>query len=321
MSFGYDVKKELLSRAPRRRDLKFCFTYGLFIMGKHFSKNGISIHTEHKEIADLYAEFIFDFVALRSNISITEHHKRNGTIIYLVDIEDSEDRMRVLNFFGYSGDELNRRILLSQVENTELASAFLAGAFLSCGSISDPRKSYHVEFVVDHMKLSQDLEYLMTQVLWQPKVIGRRGSYVLYTKDSSQIEDLMTFMGAVQSSLELMNIKIYKELRNKANRVTNCETANIDKTITAASKQIEDIQYIANTKGLSFLGESLEEVARLRWENPEISLRELGGMLSSPLTRSGVNHRLKRISAIADEMRQRQGSALRREGSSSQSAP
>lgn len=303
MSFGYDVKHEIISQLPTDVDLRKMFAYGMFIMGKHFSKNAISLHTEHKEIADLYTDLIFESITMESDVSITEHKKNNGTIVYLVNVEDCNDRIKILNYFGYTGNELNRRILLKKIDSLQKASAFMSGAFLACGSISDPLKSYHVEFVVDHMKLSKDFEFFMSKALREPKIVQRRGSYIIYTKDSTLIEDLMTFMGAVQSSLQLMNVKVYKDLRNKVNRVTNCETANIDKIVAAASKQTDDINYIFSTMGEEFLNDELREVAELRIENPEMSLREMGTHLSKPLTRSGVNHRLKKISQIADELR------------------
>lgn len=165
MSFGYDLKHEIISRLPESADLRKMFAYGMFIMGKHFSKNAVSLHTEYKEIADLYSDLIFESIPMESDVSITEHKKNNGTVVYLVDVADYNDRIKILNYFGYSGNELNRRIKLEQIDNMQKASAFMSGAFLACGSISDPLKSYHVEFVVDHMKLSQDFEFFMSEVL------------------------------------------------------------------------------------------------------------------------------------------------------------
>jgi len=121
----------------------------------------------------------------------------------------------------------------------------------------------------------------------------------------------MTYMGATNCSLQLMNVKIYKDVRNKVNRVTNCETANIEKTVAAAAAQLEDINYIFDTRGIDFLSDDLRELAELRADNPEMSLRELGEALSTPLTRSGVNHRLKRLSKIADELRQKKSEKRR----------
>ncbi len=299
MSFGYDVKHEIITQVPTELYLKKMFAYGMCIMGKHFSKNAISIHTEYKEVADLYTDILFELIPMEADVSITEHKKSSGSVVYLVNVENQNDRLKILEYFGYNGNELNRRILVNKINTHKEASAFMSGAFLACGSITDPHKSY----LIDHMKLSRDFELFMSEFLSRPKIIQRRGSYIVYTKDSTVIEDLMTFMGAMQSSLELMNIKVYKDLRNKVNRVTNCETANIDKTIAAASKQLDDINYIFNVMGPDYLNDELLEVAELRLQNPEMSLRELGSQLTTVLTRSGVNHRLKKISQIADDLR------------------
>ncbi len=131
----------------------------------------------------------------------------------------------------------------------------------------------------------------------------RRGQTIVYIKGSEGIEDTLTFIGAQQCTLELMNVKIYKDVRNKANRIANCDSANIDKVVSAAMKQIEDISLIANNRGLDDLPDELKEIARLRIENPTMSLQEIGESLSEPLSRSGVNHRFKRIAAIAQEIR------------------
>ena len=129
----------------------------------------------------------------------------------------------------------------------------------------------------------------------------RKGAQLLYLKESEQIEDMLTFMGATKASVHMMEIKIYKELRNKANRVTNCETANIDKTVNAATAQVEQIQWLLECRGWGGLPEELWELAQLRLDHPEMSLRELGEALSTPLSRSGVNHRLKRLTQLAAE--------------------
>ena len=145
--------------------------------------------------------------------------------------------------------------------------------------------------------------------LAEPKITVRRNDYILYYKESEHIEDLLTYIGAGKASLEMMEVKIVKELRNKVNRATNCETANITKVIDASMKQTQDIRLIAENGGLEALDEDLRELARLRMENPEMSLRELGENLSEKISRSGVNHRLKRIAQFAQEIRIKQGGA------------
>lgn len=166
--------------------------------------------------------------------------------------------------------------------------------FLSCGSVTDPVKGYHMEFTLP----SQDLVTPITELLFflvPFKHTVRKGTHLLYLKESEQIEDMLTFMGAPRASVHMMEVKIYKELRNKANRVTNCETANIDKTVNAATAQVEQIQWLLERGGWAGLPEELRELARLRLDHPEMSLRELGEALSTPLSRSGDYHRFKRL--------------------------
>ena len=168
--------------------------------------------------------------------------------------------------------------------------------------MGDPERDYRAEFVVPARRLCDDLETFLGESLAPPKRTVRRNDYLLYYKESEHIEDLLTYIGAPKSSLELMEVKIVKEVRNKVNRATNCETANIGKTVAAAMGQVRAIQRIEATCGLGALDEELRELARLRLENPELSLRELGAALSSPISRSGVNHRLRRILEFAEEL-------------------
>jgi len=181
--------------------------------------------------------------------------------------------------------------------------AFLRGAFLAVGSVTDPKKDYHLEFASPHQQLCRDLLALMEGLGLNPKYMTRKGSGIVYFKESEQIEDLLTMMSATNSSLEIMGVKILKNIRNKANRVTNCETANITKTVDAASLQLEMIEIIYRKAGLDSLPPELREIALERMNNPDMSLRELGEQLSPPLSRSGVNHRLARLKKIADELR------------------
>lgn len=182
----------------------------------------------------------------------------------------------------------------------------LRGAFLTCGTVNNPSKGYHLEFVVPYTNLSRDLERFIAdcdELSVSPKRITRNSTQVIYFKDSESIEDILAAMGAVNSCLELMGVKMYKDMRNNVNRKLNFENANLDKTIDAATKQIEAIEHIKKTVGLSYLSDELRELAVLRTDNPDMSLRELGESLKSPLSRSGVNHRLKKLCSIADEIK------------------
>jgi DNA-binding protein WhiA len=183
------------------------------------------------------------------------------------------------------------------------AGAFLSGVYLSCGSVTDPEKGYHLEFVARRESLCRELAALLEQYIPGVKTTSRRGVFVAYYKDRIQIEDLLTLMGASKASLTMIDVEMIKEVRNRANRVTNCETANIDKTVSAAAGQMQDIAYILDTKGLEFLPENLRGVALLRLENPDLSLRELCALCEESISRSGLHHRLEKLSKIAGELR------------------
>ena len=181
--------------------------------------------------------------------------------------------------------------------------AFLRGAFLCAGSISDPKKFYHFEIVCASPEKARQMQELMQSFEIDAKIVKRKKYDVVYVKEGAQIVELLGLMGAGISLMNLENVRILKGMRNTVNRKVNCETANINKTVNAAVKQMEDIEYIQNTVGLEKLPENLEETARLRLEYPQASLKELGALLSVPLGKSGVNHRLRKISSIAEQLR------------------
>ena len=208
---------------------------------------------------------------------------------------------QVFERFGHSREvtlRLNRAVL--DCENC--ISAFVRGAFLVCGAVTNPQVDYHLEFSVPYLNLSNDLVTLLGEVGLHPRTVRRKGSYVVYFKESEQIEDCLTLMGAMGASLELMNVKILKSIRNNVNRAANCESANIDKTVAAALVQAEAVHKIENAIGLDALPEELRELCRLRLENPDFSLRALGEHLDPPISRSGVNHRFQRILEIANDL-------------------
>jgi hypothetical protein len=186
-----------------------------------------------------------------------------------------------------------------------LGGIFLRGVFISCGSVTDPAKDYHLELAPPNAEKCSELLHFMNECGLSVRKSTRKGQIFAYCKGSEKIIDFLTFIGATRHSMELMNVMIYKGIRNNVNRVVNCESANIDKVTRAASKQIVDIELILAEKGEGFLNEQLREVAKARRDNPSVSLIEIGNMLKIPISKSGVNHRLRKISQIADELRNR----------------
>ncbi len=181
--------------------------------------------------------------------------------------------------------------------------SYLRGAYLTAGSMSDPEKTYHYEIAVTDKEKAIQLQETMQAFDVDAKVVTRKNNYVVYVKEGSQIVDLLSIMEAHVALMNLENARIVKEMRNSINRQVNCEAANISKTVTAAAKQIDDIKYIRDTIGFSELNAGLSEVAQLRLDYPEASLKELGMMLSSPIGKSGVNHRLTKLSEMAEGLR------------------
>ncbi|MBC8569528.1 DNA-binding protein WhiA [Zongyangia hominis] len=301
MSFSYDLKCELCAEETVDERHRHALAYGMLLFGKAFSGRQVSLVTENEGVAALYGQCIAEEAGLISCTTVSPVKNRDS--IYTVSLQNKGDCAEVLGLFYHQPDEISLRLKMQNLPDEGSVAYFLRGAYLACGNLTDPYKSYHLEFVTQHYKLAEDLQQLISTVLAPPKMTVRRGARVVYYKESEHIEDMLTYIGAMRSSLELMNVKIYKDLRNKANRVTNCETANIEKTVTAAAKQVEDIELIAAHRGMQSLSDDLQELAVLRLEHPEMSLADLGRELSQPLSRSGVNHRFQRIAAAAETIR------------------
>lgn len=298
MTFAYKVKKELCSIEKERNCCAKAELYGLLLFGRLFSEKGFMLQTEHEEIINTAAELLKKLYNINPIIKTIK--RGDGRDIESLNVDDIDDAFRIFDDFGHSVKSVTLRINRANIENECCNAAFLRGVFLVCGSVVDPEKDYHLEFVSPHIKLGCDLVDFMAELGLEPKTIVRKGNFVVYFKDSEHIEDMLTLMGAVQNSLELMNIKVYKDLRNKVNRVTNCETANIGKTVDAATSQIEAIKKIIAVKGFKYLPEELREIAQVRLDNPDSSLRELAKY--AKISRSGVNHRLQRIIEMAEKL-------------------
>lgn len=289
MSFSSDVKKELCAIECETDCCMRAEAYGLLYFGRAFSKSEISIMTDYPFVAQKYKNAVMYLIQKEPDEAVSKSGKISLTI------GSKDDRMSLLNELGYSGNEASLRILTSNIENECCFGAFLRGAFLACGIVTDPTKEYHLEFDVAFRNKSRDFCELFEDFSSIPKQSDRNGMQMVYFKDSSHIEDILTVMGAQVAVMEFISQKIYKDVRNNVNRKVNCDNANIKKTFAAASKQIEAIEQLKESGKFENLPPELKELAQLRLENPEMTLNELGENLSTPLSRSGVNHRLKKI--------------------------
>ena len=192
-------------------------------------------------------------------------------------------------------------------QSDEKTRAYLRGAFLASGSVNNPETSrYHLEISSIYEEHNQDICDLLNQFDLNARTLERRNGYITYLKGAEKIADFLTLIGATNSMLKFEDVRIVRDMRNSVNRLVNCETANMNKTIDAASKQIENIHFIETTVGLQSLPEKLQEIAELRIQNPEISLKELGEMIpSGVISKSGINHRIRKINDFADNLRKK----------------
>ena len=314
MSFSSSVKDELSRQMPGARHCQIAETAAILSLcgrvkisaSDHF---WIEIHTENVAVARKYFTLLKKTFNIRTDVSIRSGINPGRSRTYIVAVREHEEALKVLqavkliNSQGEIGENLSliRNVVL---QNACCRRAFIRGAFLAAGSISAPEKFYHFEIVCPTEPKAEQLKNIIVTFDIEAKIVPRKKYYVVYIKEGSQIVDILNVMEAPVSLMELENIRIVKEMRGSVNRQVNCETANINKTVSAAVKQIEDIRFIQSVAGLSGLPESLQEMARIRLERPEATLKELGEALEPPVGKSGVNHRLRKLSLVAEELRQ-----------------
>lgn len=270
----------------------------ILLFCKKFTKKSIIFNTESHSAASRFCQLIssgFGTIVEQAS-ALTGRH--GGGKLFTVTVPLQSDCEKIYKHFGYTGNEISHRINRAVLEDDDCTAAFLRGAFLSCGFVNNPEKEYHLEFAVPHKNLCSDLVKVISeidQLTYVLKIVERKGSYIAYLKDSEQISDLLAFINAPIASMQIIEAKILKDIRNNANRKANSEVANIKKTVAAAMEQIAAIEKIRDTVGLKSLNDDLRQLAQLRLENPDLSLRSLGEMLTPPISRSGVNHRMKKL--------------------------
>jgi DNA-binding protein WhiA len=277
------------------------------IFGKHGM--GFRITTENPAIARRIFTLLKSEFKIHTDIMVKKNSSLKKNNVYMLDVSSElgaknillktgilrENEEGTISFHNKLGNELIKRSCCRR--------AYLRGAFLGGGSLSNPEKTYHMEFVTNSQEHAEELMKLINSFNLNSKVIQRKNNHIVYLKEGENIIDLLNIIGAHTALLDLENVRIYKEMRNNVNRLVNCETANLSKTVDAAVRQAESIRTIKEKTGLKKLPLGLREVAELRLNYPDISLKELGEMLSPPIGKSGVNHRLRKIEKIAEELR------------------
>lgn len=316
MSFSSKAKSELTRIEPETYMQRVCELSGLMKMSgtiklKGFRKLDFIISTENPAIARKIFKLLKLTFSITTEILVKKNNNLKKNNSYMIVITNAMGSNKILKEVGILKEEdgsfyiekgIKKEIMDEDISEGQLKRAFLRGAFLGGGSISDPEKNYHMEFVSTSEDFSNDIMKLINSYGYNSKIVSRKNNYVVYLKESEQISDVLNLMGAHNALLNLENIKIVKEMRNNVNRIVNCETANLSKTVNASIKQIENIKLIKNKIGLSNLPENLKEVAILRLENENMSLKELGQLLNPPIGKSGVNHRFRKIEKIAEDI-------------------
>jgi len=311
MSFSSEVKEELSEQIASGRHCRLAETAAILsLCGKivitENDRYCVKIQTENLAVARKYFTLLRKTFNIRAEVSV---RKSRGVRFYSVIVSKDQEARRLLGETCLLDEDGNISECMSPMHHRLLKQnccrrAFIRGAFLAVGSVSDPEKSYHFEIVCAAPEKARQLQELLASYDVDAKTVLRKRHYVVYIKEGSQIVELLALMGAHISLMQLENVRIVKEMRNSVNRKVNCETANLNKTVSAAVRQAEDIRYIQERIGLEKLPVDLEETARLRLEHTEASLKELGDMLSPKVGKSGVNHRLRKLSQIADDLRE-----------------
>lgn len=310
MSFSADTKSELSRIENGKKSVDIAELSAIIRLSGTIQLVGnmqisLKISTELNVVARRVFKLLKEHFDINTSITVNKNQmlKRNNSYVLTVTPEMGASKLLVdLGILENERSFFTRNDIASTiVKEPEEANAYIRGAFLGSGSISDPEKNYHMEFVVNSEDYANELMELINSMGFNSKIVMRKNYYVVYLKESEQISDLLTILGASNAVLSLQNAKIVKEMRNKVNRIVNCETANLSKTVDAAVRQVECILIIQKTIGISKLPKNLQELAMLRLEYEDMSLKQLGEMLHPPIGKSGVNHRFKKIEEIAEK--------------------
>ena len=309
MSFSGMVKEELSRQVGKGLHCQIAETAALLCAcGKITPEGLLRFQTENEAVLRKYFTLLEKTFNIKKEISVRENSYLKKGSVYFIELSDPGQIQAVLQRTKLAREGENGETLYLcnalVIQQSCCKRAFVRGAFLASGSISDPRKGYHFEIVCQDEKKAKQLQEIIRSFQIDAKIVLRKKSYVVYVKEGAQIVDMLAVMEANVALMDLENIRILKEMRNTVNRKVNCETANINKTVNAAVKQIEDIKLIRKTIGFDSLNEGLAQIAELRLQYPESTLKELGLMLAPQVGKSGVNHRLRKLSEIADELRE-----------------
>ena len=299
MSFSFDTKNELCRLPVQKLCCARAEAYGILLYCNTFSPAEVRIITENPNFAARLPRLFHRAFGVRFDRQ--PEPGQAGKLIF--QITDRRKLDGIINTLGYDPQQnLVLHINFGILEEECCRASFLRGVFFAGGSITDPQKRYHLELTTSHLQVSRELEALLQEPGFVPKAVGRSGSFVTYFKQSEHIEDFLTLIGAPVAAMEIMTAKMEKDLRNSVNRRLNCDSANLDKTVEAAQEQTEAIRRLRSAERLEQLPEKLQETARLRERNPELTLSELAMEFTPPVTKSCLNHRLRKLMELAKDL-------------------
>ncbi len=313
MSFSKAVKDEVAKKPIEDNCCIVAELAGLTRMCGNFSINrgevSLSYATENSAVARRIFTHLKKYYSSNVEAFVKKSTSLKKTNIYIIKLIDPSGVRVLLDDIALveNEDYFNRKYRLDRrlIKNYCCKKSYIAGSFLGAGSITNPERNYHVEFITEDKTHAEDLSEILSYFGLKPKVILRKNNFVVYLKEAEQISDFLSVVGANRALLEFENIRVLKDMRNNVNRIVNCETANLNKIVDASLKQVKDIELIDSTIGIDSLKENLREVAQIRLEYRDIGLKEIGEMLDPPVGKSGVNHRLKKIREIADSLRRK----------------
>lgn len=299
ISFSASAKAEICRALPQKICCAQAACFGILLFANSFSAEGIRIITESREFAASLPKLFKK--AFGINFDVLPEENAPGKLIF--QITDPVKLETVMTTYGFSARQtLSLHVNLPVVEEDCCKGAFLRGAFLAGGSVTDPVKGYHMELATTHHSVSRETYALMDEVLgFYPKTAARGGAQVLYMKQSDQISDWLTFLGAHVSAMGIMEARLEKELNNKVNRRCNCDDANTSKVVEAAQEQLSAIRILRDRGALESLPAKLQQALTARETNPEASLTELAAMMEPPITKPAMNHRLKKLVELSKE--------------------
>ncbi|MBO4881455.1 MAG: DNA-binding protein WhiA [Firmicutes bacterium] len=312
MSYAADIKNELTRTVPEKKCCQLAEIAGFLRFAGSITlsggRMGIKVTTDNASAARLFIRLIKEYFGAKTALSLGEPTPLAKGRIYELTVTPEMNSEQILREVGILGVKEGSNYITDGfdaaiVRRRCCKKSALRGAFLACGSVSDPRKGYHMELVCGSEYMAQDVRRVVNSFGLRSKISRRRNKYIVYLKESEQIGDFLNVIGATAAYFKFQEVRMMKENLNKTNRIANCESANVDKQVGAAQKQLADIRVIEETKGLGALPAHLQETALMRKQHPELSLADLAELFEPPLKKSGLNHRFAKLAEEANKMR------------------